>query len=457
MIFIGSGPAGYVGAIKAAQLGLKTACVEKTESLGGTCLNVGCIPSKALLHASELAYHIQTEAKEVGIDIPKYEINFSQMMKHKEKAIEKLTKGIAYLFKKNKVELIQGQATFVDRNTIEVSGARYTAKNFVIATGSFATPLPFLPFDEEKVLSSTGALNLKTIPKKLLIIGAGVIGLELGSVYRRLGSEVEVIELLDRAIPEFDEDLSKQFQKTLEKQGFTFHFGAKVTGGQKGEKGVTIDAELKGEKKVFSGDKVLISIGRRPFTDHLGLDKAGVAKDSRGFITIDGEFKTTNPHIYAIGDVAGPPMLAHKGSEEAIAVAEKLAGKMPHKIQMLAIPNVIYTYPEVASVGFTENQLKEKNIPYLTANFPFLGNSRYMANGGSDPCFIKTLAHKETKHLLGVHILSPNASELIAQPTLAIHNKLTLHDLASTCFAHPTLSEALHEAYLGLDSHFLHI
>jgi len=439
VVIIGSGPAGYVGAIKAGQLGLKVACIEKHSALGGTCLNVGCIPSKALLHASELVAAIDHHGLDMGIDATMRKIDFQQMMVFKEQSIKKLTAGITYLFKKNKVDHIRGVGKLLDGSTVEVNGKTIKAKHIILATGSEPIPLPFLPFDETKILSSTGALNLKEIPKKMTVIGGGVIGLELGSVYARLGTKIEVVELLDRIIPEFDLDLSKAFQKILESQGFTFHLKTKVEEGQS-----------------FDSDVTLVSIGRRPYTEGLNLENLGVEKDNQGFIKIDRNFRTNLPNVYAIGDCAGQPMLAHKGSEEAICLIETLFGHNT-KINYAAIPNVIYTSPEVASVGFTQSQLDEKNIPYNLSNFPLIGNSRYQAIGGKDPCFIKTLSHKTTNHLLGCHIIAPNASELIAQPTLAIQANITLDTLANTCFAHPTISEALHESYLGLTSSFLHL
>jgi dihydrolipoamide dehydrogenase len=428
ILVIGSGPAGYVAAIKAAQLGFKVACVEKEGSLGGTCLNVGCIPSKSLLHSTEIG------GKDLAI-----------LMKEKEGVVQKLSGGISYLFKKNKVDHIQGTALVKSSGIVEVNGKLIEAKYVIVAVGSEAVPLPFLPFDETIVLSSTGALALKEIPKKMLIVGGGVIGLELGSVYRRLGTEVEVIEFMDRIIPEFDLDLSKAFQKTLENQGFVFNLNTKVIAGRKNSNGITLEVD---GGKTFSGDVCLVAIGRKPYTNGMELKLNG-----RGFIETDENFRTSAPNVFAIGDVAGPPMLAHKGSYEAVALIEYLAGKSPC-INYLAIPNVIYTYPEVASVGFSEKELKEKKIPYKAATFPFTGSSRYQANSGKDPCFIKILSHAETRHLIGAHILSPNASELIIQPTTAIQNKMTLDQLKNICFPHPTLSEAFHEVYIDK---FLHM
>lgn len=439
IIFIGSGPAGYVGAIKSAQLGMRTACVEKDKAPGGTCLNVGCIPSKALLHTSELVDQMKRHGREMGVDADGVRVDVGRMMAHKEKVVDKLTGGVRYLFKKNKVDFIQGTAKFSSKNSISVNGTNYTAKHIVIATGSEPIALPFLPFDEKRIVSSTGALALQKIPKSMAIIGAGVIGLELGSVYARLGTKIEVFELLDRIIPEFDADLSKAFQKTLEGQGFKFNLQYTVT------------PETK-----FDTEIILVAIGRKPYTKDLGLDVAGIQTDKKGFIQIDGGFRTTAPGIYAIGDASGPPCLAHKGMEEALCLVENLTG---HSVKMnyVAIPNVIYTSPEVASVGFTENDLKHRGVPYKMSNFPFIGNSRYQAIGGVEPCFVKALSHATTGHLLGCHILAPGASEMIAEPTLAIQAGLKIDTLAESCKAHPTFSEGLHEAYLGLTSKFLHL
>lgn len=456
LIIIGSGPAGYVGAIKAAQLGLKVACIEKEAALGGTCLNVGCIPSKALLHATELLFQIEHEGKEMGIEVGSLRVDFKKLMEYKQKIIEKLTGGIQFLLKKNKIDLIRGEGELASPTSVRCNGKEYRGKNILIATGSEAIPLPFLPFDEKQILSSTGALNLESLPKKMLIVGAGVIGLELGSVYRRLGAQVEVIEFLATPIPEFDKDLSKAFQRILEGQGFTFHFNAKVVAGRKEGGKVLLEVETKEGRKSMEGDVCLVSIGRRPFSKGLGLEKVGVTTDQRGFIKIDKNFRTEIPSIFAVGDVAGQPMLAHKGSEEAVAVVEMLAGHTP-TFDYATIPNVVYTSPEVASVGFTEQALQEKGIPYNHALFPFVGNSRYQAMGGKEACMVKALSHKETGHLLGLHMIAPHASELIIQPALALHKKLTLSDLTTLTYPHPTLSEALHEVYLALLSKPIHI
>lgn len=444
VIILGSGPAGYVGAIKASQLGFKVLCIEKDKALGGTCLNVGCIPSKALLHTTELLYHIQKEGNILGITPPS-SVDLSNLMKQKEKIVQKLTGGISYLFKKNGVEFIQGSATVKKEGEVVVDGKVIQGKYIILATGSQPTPLPFSPFDEERVLSSTGALALKKTPQKMIVIGGGVIGLELGSVYRRLGAEVEVFEFMDRIIPEFDTDLSKAFQKVLEKQGIKFNLQARVIGLK--NEGDKVFVEVEGGK-TYSADVSLISIGRRPYTNGIEVELT-----AKGFIKIDENFETSIRNVFAVGDAAGPPMLAHKGSLEAVSLVERLSGKTSF-VNYAAIPNVVYTYPEVASVGFTEKELQEKKIPYEVTQFPFIGNSRYQANGGDDPCFIKIVWHKETKHLLGAHILSPNASELIIQPATAIAHKMKIADLKNVCFPHPTLSEAFHEVYIDK---FLHI
>ena len=457
VVFIGSGPAGYVGSIKAAQLGLKVACVEKDSSCGGTCLNVGCIPSKALLHMSDFYHLMQKEAPEMGIEIKEASFNLTKMMTHKQEIVNKLTTGIQYLFKKNKVTHLKGHARITSDTTLDVGGEKISTKHIVLATGSEPIALPNLPFDEEKIVSSTKALSLKTVPKKLLIVGGGVIGLELGSVYQSLGSQVEVIEFMDRILPEFDEDLAKTFQKILEDRGFIFHFGAKVNGGTKDERGVVLQVEKEGKQETFSGDVALVSIGRRPFSKDLGLEDLGIKKTDRGFVEIDHNFRTTKSNIFAVGDIAGQPMLAHKGSHEAVCVAHLIAGHH-HPFEYAAVPNVVYTNPEIASVGFTEKQLKEKKVDYKKSNFSLMGNSRYNANGGKEKAFVKALCDKATGQILGCHILAPNASELIPIPTLAIQHRLTAQDMASTCFPHPTLSEALHEAFLGLTKEgFIHL
>lgn len=433
VVVIGSGPGGYVAAIRAAQLGLKTACIEKNKTLGGTCLNVGCIPSKVLLHDSEGS------------------TDLAKMMERKTKVVSGFTSGIDGLFKKNKIDWIQGTGRLTGPHTIDVDGKAIEAKNIILATGSEPIQLPFLPFNEKTILSSTGALALTHVPKKMLVIGAGVIGVELGSVYKRLGSEVIFIEFLDRICPAFDNALSKALLKSLTNQGMVFHLSHKV---MKAE-GTTLTVQgLEGEKQ-FTGDVVLVAVGRRPFSEGLGLEKVGIQRDSKGFIPIDASFRTSQPHIFAIGDLVEGPMLAHKASEEGVAVAELIAGHRP-MINYIAIPNVVYTHPEVASVGLTEEEVKAMKIPYKSSQFPFKANSRARCMN-DDEGFIKILAEQNSRRILGVHIIGPSASELIAEATLAIQLKATADQLADTCYAHPTLSEALKEAALGLFKAPIHI
>lgn len=452
LVIIGSGPSGYVGAIYAAQNGLKVGLVEKDSALGGTCLNVGCIPSKALLHASEIIAAIEDEGKEWGIESKGIEVDFSKMMNKKEEIIKKLTGGIDYLIKKNKIEKIVGTARFTDHHTLDVEGKKVTAKHFIIATGSAPVALPFLPFDEKKVLSSTGALSLPSIPKKLIVVGGGVIGLELGSFYKRLGAEVEIVEFLDTIIAEYDEDISSVFQRILENQGMRFHLGAKVIAGS----GSSITVETKEGKKELTADHVLVSIGRKPYTDSLCLEKAGVKVSDKGFIQVDEYFKTSQSTIFAVGDVIGGAMLAHKGSHEAICAIDVILGKGT-KMKYGAVPGVVYTSPEVASVGATEKDLKKRGVEYKLVKFPFAANSRYVAIGGKDPCFVKYLVCTKTNKLFGAAIIAPHAGEMIGEPALAISAGLTLDKLAHTIHAHPTFLEALHEAALGATGKFFHL
>lgn len=450
LIVIGAGPGGYVAAIRAAQLGLKTACIEKEKGLGGTCLNIGCIPSKCLLQSSEMYATILHSAKTHGIEASP-QVNFSQMMKRKGEVIRGFNKGIAALFKKNKVTTITGTATFKDPHTLTVAASEYSAKNFILATGSEPTPLPFLPFDEETVLSSTGALALKEIPKKMIVVGAGIIGVELGSVYSRLGTEVHFVEFLDKICPTLDDAISKALQQILTKQGLSFHLSSKVAGAEVTQSGAVLSIEG-GEN--LSADKVLLSIGRRPYTQNLGLETLQITPDKRGFIPIDANFRTNHPHIYAIGDLVDGPMLAHKASEEGYAVAELLAGKTPH-IDYIAMPSVVYTHPEVGAVGLTEQEARARNIPIKTGEFPFKANSRARCSG-EDFGLVKLIAHAQSQSLLGAHIISAHAGELIAEATLALQTGVTAVDLAHTCHPHPTLSEALKEAALALIDQPIH-
>lgn len=426
VIVIGSGPGGYVAAIRAAQLGLKTACIEKNKTLGGTCLNVGCIPSKVLLHDSEGSK------------------DFAKMMKRKNEVISGFTGGIEGLFKKNRIEWIQGKASLIEPHKVLVDGAIFEAKQIILATGSEPISLPFLPFDEKNILSSTGALSLPKVPKKMLVVGAGVIGVELGSVYQRLGSEVTFVEFLDRICPAFDICLSKALLKSLSQQGMVFHLSHKVIKAD----GTTLTLQGASAKSQLSADVVLVAVGRKPFSEGLGLEALGIQKNAKGFVQVDGEFRTFQPHIFAIGDLIEGPMLAHKASEEGVAVAELIAGHRP-KIEYIGIPNVAYTHPEVAAVGLTEEELKIRGIRYKSAQFPFKANSRARCIDDTEG-FIKIFAEETTRRILGVHMIGPNASELINEAVLAIQLKATADQLAEACFAHPTLSETLKEASLGL-------
>lgn len=453
VIVIGSGPGGYVAAIRAAQLGMKVACVEKRQTLGGTCLNIGCIPSKALLHSTELYANVKGHGAEHGILTGQLSFDFHQTMKRKDKIVAGFTKGIEGLFKKNAIDWIQGEGKFKTPQILEVGSATLEAKSFIIATGSEPISLPFLPFDEKRILSSTGALELTQVPKKLLVIGAGVIGVELGSVYNRLGSEVVFIEFLDRICPAFDLSLSKGLQKSLSSQGMTFHLSHKVIKADLAK--LEVQAEGPDGPVILSADAILVAVGRKPYTQNLGLDLAGVGTDAKGFINIDASFRTAQPHIFAIGDVVEGPMLAHKASEEGVAVAELIAGHRP-LIDYVAIPNVAYTYPEVAAVGFSEEELKTRKISYKSGQFPFKANSRARCTGEEEG-FVKILAEEKNGRLLGVHILGSHASELIAEAVHAIARRSTATELANTCHAHPTLSEAIKEAALATMSKPIHL
>lgn len=438
---IGGGPGGYVAAIRAGQLGLKTICIDKEKRLGGTCLNVGCIPSKTLLHTTEQFEY----AKAFGT----VNLDFSKMMENKEQVIDQLAKGIEGLFRKNKVERLIGEATLTGPNAISVGGATVEAKQIILATGSEPIPLPFLPFDEKKILSSTGALALPEPPKKLLLVGAGVVGLELGSVYRRLGTEVEVIEFLDHICPSLDTDLSKALQKVLERQGMTFYLSKKVI---KGNQDVTLEVE---GGQTFTGDVALVCIGRRPYTKNLGLDKLGIRTDPRGVVEIDGYFRTSVPNIYAIGDIVDGPWLAHKASEEGIAVAEIIAGQTPH-IHYPAIPLVIYTSPEVACVGLTEQQAKQSGLVVNTGTFPFKANSRARATG-EDEGMVKIIAEQKTDRIVGMHILGAHAGEMISEGVVAIEKGVTARELAAMSHPHPTFAEAIKEAALAVHKSQIHL
>lgn len=456
LVVIGGGPAGYVAAIRAAQLGMKTACVEKRGALGGTCLNVGCIPSKALLESSKMFAEIKLHGAAHGIKTSKLEVDLHAMMAQKNTAVQGLTQGIEMLFKKNKVTYIKGHGEIVDVHAVKVDKEVYRTKNILIATGSDVMPLPGVEIDEKVIVSSTGALTLDKVPSKMVVIGGGVIGLELGSVWSRLGAKVTVVEFLDRIIPGADGDIAKSFQKVLEKQGFEFKLGTKVTKAEKKGKGVTLTMEPSkgGATETMEADVVLVAIGRKPYTDKLGLDKAGVKLDNRGRIEINDHFQSNVKNIYAVGDVVVGPMLAHKAEEEGIAAVEIMAGQAGH-VDHNTVPSVIYTWPEVASVGKTEEQLKEAGIAYKVGKFTFMANSRGRAIGQTEG-FVKILADAKTDKILGAHILGPDAGSLIAEVVLCMEFGGSAEDIARTCHAHPTLNEAVKEAALAVDKRAIH-
>jgi dihydrolipoamide dehydrogenase len=461
LIIIGTGPGGYVCAIRAAQLGLKVAVVEKRKTHGGTCLNVGCIPSKAMLHASEMFEEAGHGFDVLGIETGKPKLNLTKMMGHKQAVVDANVSGVGFLLKKNKVETFHGLGTVLGQGKVQVTaedGATQVleTKNIVIATGSESANLPGVTVDEKRVVTSTGALELGKVPGKLLVIGAGVIGLELGSVWGRLGAEVTVIEYLDRILPGMDNEVAKQFQRILAKQGFAFHLSSKVTKVEQGKNGcsVTVEPSAGGEAKTFEADIVLVAIGRRPNTDGLGLETAGVAME-RGRVVIDSHFATNVPGVYAIGDVVRGPMLAHKAEDEGVAVAEILAGKAGH-VNYDVIPGVVYTMPEVASVGKTEEELKDAGVAYKVGKFPMTANGRARAMNRVDG-FVKVLADAATDRVLGVHIISAGAGDLIHEAAVLMEFGGSSEDLARTCHAHPTLSEAVKEAAMGVEKRSIHI
>ena len=462
LVVIGAGPGGYVCAIRAAQLGLKVACVEKRTTLGGTCLNIGCIPSKALLHASEMYAEATGHMADLGITAKDVTIDLKKMMSFKDEGVDGNTKGIEFLFKKNKAEPVYGTAKIAGAGKVEVAlnegGTRtLEAKNIVIATGSDVMPLPGVEIDEKRIVSSTGALSLPEVPKHLLVVGAGVIGLELGSVWARLGAKVTVVEFLDRIIPGTDAEVAKQFQRVLKKQGFDFKLGTKVTGIEKTKSGLKVSVEPAkgGDGDVIEADYALVAIGRRPYTEGLGLAEAGVEMDERGRVATDAHFKTNVDGIYAIGDAIAGPMLAHKAEDEGVAIAEILAGQSGH-VNYDVIPGVIYTAPEVATVGKTEEELKEAGIDYTVGKFPFSANGRAKVNKQADG-FVKVLADSRTDRVLGVHILGMDAGNMIAEAAVAMEFGASAEDIARTCHAHPTLSEAVKEAALAVDKRALHM
>ena len=448
-IVIGSGPGGYVCAIKLAQLGIKVACVEGNTSLGGTCLNVGCIPSKALLNASHNYHNSIENFSKMGIVVDRPVVNWGKMLSYKESMIKDNTKGIEYLFKKNKITLINGWASFIDQNTISVDNKNFEANYFVIATGSEASSLKNIEFDEQMIVSSTGALELKKIPKKMIIVGAGVIGLEMGSIYSRLGTEVTVVEFFDKVLNGMDHDISKNFKSILQKQGFKFHLNSSVSTIKKEKKGAKVTFEQVGshDQNELSADVVLVATGRKPFTKNLKLENIGVKLNPKGQIETDSNWRTTATNIFALGDVTSGPMLAHKAEEEGIAVAEIIAGQAGH-VNFQVIPSVVYTDPEVASVGKTENELKEEGIQVKVGKFSFMGNGRaktvFSSNG-----FVKIIADSNNDRILGAHIIGPAAGDLIHEVCMAMEFGASTEDLARTCHAHPTFSEAVREAALA--------
>lgn len=452
VIVIGSGPGGYVAAIRAAQLGFKTAIVEKYSTLGGTCLNVGCIPSKALLDSSEHFHNAEHTFKEHGIDIPAPKVNLKQMISRKADVVKQNVDGIEYLMKKNKIEVFNGMGSFVDKNTVKIVGEKeektITGEKIIIATGSKPASLPFIKLDKKRVITSTEALELKEVPKHMIVIGGGVIGMELGSVYGRLGSKVTVVEFLDSIVPSMDGTMGKELQKSLKGLGFEFHLGTKVTGVTTKGKTVTVTAEnKKGEEIKLEGDYCLVSIGRRPYTDGLNLENAGVKVSDRGQIETDDHLKTNVDNIWAIGDVVKGAMLAHKAEEEGVFVAEQFAGQKPH-INYNLIPGVVYTWPEVASVGYTEEQLKEQGRAFKTGKFPYKALGRARASMDMEG-LVKVLADKETDEILGMHIIGARAADMIATGVTAMEFRASAEDIARMSHAHPTYMEAVKEACLA--------
>ena len=444
VVVIGAGPGGYVAAVRAAELGLKTACVEKMPTLGGTCLNVGCIPSKSLLSSSEHYEWMSKSAPENGIIATNLSFDFAKMQQRKEGVVKSLVDGVAGLFKTHGVERINGEARFIDPNTIQVNDKKITSDNFIIATGSQSTELRMLPFDEKQIISSTGALALKEVPKRLLVIGGGVIGVEMASVFQRLGSKVTIIEMLDSIIPMMDPLISRTLMQSLKKMGMEFYLGAEVTGAKIADE---IELIVKYEKKElkFPGDAVLVSVGRRPYTTGLGLEVANIPVTPKGFIAIDNNLRAGHSHIYAIGDVIEGPMLAHKASSEGVAAAEMIAGKLQAKVNYVSIPNVVYTHPEVASVGLTEAEAKAAGLIPMVGTAYFRGNARARCIGDTDG-LVKIVGDTASGRLIGMHIIGPEASEIIAEGMIALNTKATIVDIAYACHAHPTLSESVMEA-----------
>ena len=459
---IGGGPGGYVAAIRAAQLGMRTVVIEKRGALGGTCLNVGCIPSKAMLHASELYEQANGHLGRYGIDVKAVALQLDKMLANKDKVVGDFTKGIEFLFKKNKVDYVKGAATLAGDQRIDVTlsdggKAQIEADAIVIATGSEPTPLPNVAIDEKRIVSSTGALTLTEVPKHLVVIGAGYIGLEMGSVWRRLGAKVTVVEYLDRILPGMDGEIAKQFQRILTKQGMAFRLGSKVTGATSGSSGVslTLEPAKGGAAETLEADIVLVAVGRRPYTQDLGLDKVGVALDEKGRVRTDTHFRTNVAGVYAIGDVIAGPMLAHKASDEGVALAESLAGQAGH-VNYDTVPGIVYTWPEVATVGKSEEQLKAENIEYRVGKFPMTANSRARTTGDTDG-LVKLIGDAKTDRLLGAHIIGAHAGELIHECVMAMEFGGAVEDVARAFHGHPTLAEAIKEAALAAGTGAIHI
>jgi dihydrolipoamide dehydrogenase len=457
VIVIGAGPGGYVCAIRAAQLGMKVACVEKRATLGGTCLNVGCIPSKALLQSSEHYEEALHKLADHGVNVAGVTLDLARMQARKAEVVGANVKGIEFLFKKNKVTWLKGTGRVLGAGRVDVEGTEYAARHIVIATGSESIPLPGIEVDEKIVVTSTGGLELDRVPGHLVVIGGGYIGLELGSVWRRLGAEVTVVEFLDRLVPSMDLEVGKAFERVLAKQGIKTKLRTKVTGATRSEQGVTLTLEpaAGGAAETMEADVVLVAIGRRAFTEGLGLAEAGVALDERGRVKVDGHYASSVPGIWAIGDVIAGPMLAHKAEEEGVVLAELLAGQKPH-LDYGIIPGVVYTWPEVASIGETEEQLKARGVAYRVGKFPFMANGRARAMGEMDG-FVKILADTATDRVLGCHIIGPDAGTLIAEIAIAMEFGASAEDVARTCHAHPSLNEAVKEAALAVAGRPLHI
>ena len=457
LIVIGAGPGGYVCALRAAQLGLKVACVEKRATLGGTCLNIGCIPSKALLHSSENFEEATHGFADHGVIVESVKLDLARMQARKGEVVSANVKGVEFLFKKNKVTWLKGEGRIAGPNRVAVDGTEYEAKSIVIATGSESIPLPGLDVDERTIVSSTGALELDRVPGHLVVIGGGYIGLELGSVWLRLGAQVTVVEFLDRLVASMDNEVGKTFERVLGKQGMKFRLKTKVTGAEKTANGVrlTVEPAEGGEPQALDADVVLVAIGRRPYYEGLGLEQAGIALDERKRIKIDAHYATNVPGVYAIGDIVTGPMLAHKAEEEGVAVAEILAGQAGH-VNYGVIPGVVYTWPEVASIGATEEMLKAEGRAYNVGKFPFTANGRARAMGSTDG-FVKILADKTTDEILGAHIIGPDAGTLIAEIATAMEFGASSEDVARTCHAHPSLNEAVKEAALAVEGRALHI